>query len=50
VISAIKMPDITEAILELLADRLKDDPDLSRRDVPVPFIRAENRRFIQTFE
>lgn len=47
--SGIKMPDITEAILELLADRLKNDPDLAR-DVPVPFIRAENRRFIQTFE
>jgi len=45
----IRMPDITEAILELLADRLKDDPDL-KRDMPLPFIRAENRRFIQTLE
>jgi 8-oxo-dGTP pyrophosphatase MutT (NUDIX family) len=45
----IKMPDITEAILELLADRLKDDPDLTA-DMPVPFIRAENRRFLYTFE
>ncbi|QKV17981.1 NUDIX domain-containing protein [Oricola thermophila] len=45
----IKVPDITVAILDLLADRLKDDPDLSR-DMPVPFIRVENRRFLQTFE
>ncbi|GAB4351999.1 MAG: NUDIX domain-containing protein [Oricola sp.] len=48
-LGAIKMPDITEAILELLAGRLREDPDLSR-DIPVPFIRAENRRFVQTFE
>ena len=46
---SVKMPDITEAILELLTDRLKEDPDMSR-DMPIPFIRAENRRFIQTFE
>lgn len=45
----IKMPDITVVILELLANRLKEDPELSR-DMAVPFFRAENRRFIQTFE
>ncbi|MFZ2101328.1 MAG: NUDIX hydrolase [Oricola sp.] len=45
----VKMPDITEAILELLSNRLKEDPGMSR-DIPVPFIRAEHRRFIHTLE
>jgi len=47
-LGAIPLPDITVAILELLGDRLREDPDLTR-DLPVPFIRAENRRFVQTF-
>lgn len=43
------IPAITETVLHLLDERLKQDPDLSR-DLAVPFIRAENRRFVQTFE
>lgn len=43
------MADITRTILGILEDRLRADPELSR-DMPVPFIRAEHRRFVQTLE
>lgn len=45
----IQIPGITEAILDLLIRRLQEDPDLAQ-DVAVPFFRAENRRFVLTFE
>jgi 8-oxo-dGTP pyrophosphatase MutT (NUDIX family) len=45
----IKAPDITKAILKIIERRLQDDPDLSQ-DVPVPFFRAEYRRFVHTLE
>ena len=43
------MPTITEAILDLLAERLREDPALDR-DLPVPFIRTENRRYVLTHD
>tara|TARA_Y100000815_G_scaffold2504_2_gene2285 strand:- start:5088 stop:5822 length:735 start_codon:yes stop_codon:yes gene_type:complete len=46
-LESIRMPTITEAILDLLAERLREDPALDR-DLPVPFIRAENRRYVLT--
>ena len=46
-LDGIGMPTITETILALLAERLREDPALDR-DVPVPFIRAENRRYVLT--
>lgn len=45
----IKVPTITEIILDLFAERLREDPGLER-DLPVPFIRAENRRYVLTRE
>lgn len=48
-IEADAIPAITETVLHLLGQRLEKDPDLSR-DLAVPFIRAENRRFVQTWE
>lgn len=48
-LDSITMPDITETILDLLAKRLREDPGLDR-DLPVPFIRAENRRYVLTHD
>ena len=43
------MADITRTTLGILEDRLRADPDLSR-DMPVPFMRVEHRRFVRTLE
>lgn len=48
-LGGIRIPDITVTILDIVAHRLGEDPDLTR-DLPVPYIRAENRRFVQTYE
>jgi len=46
-LGGVKVPTITETILELLKERLREDPGLDR-NLPVPFIRAENRRYVLT--
>ncbi len=45
----LETPAITKTILAILSSRLEEDPGLTR-DLPVPFIRAQNRRFVQTLE
>lgn len=45
----IEKASITDLVLDIVASRLAEDPDLSR-DIPVPFIRARHRRMVHTVE
>ncbi|WP_421859047.1 NUDIX hydrolase [Oricola sp.] len=45
----LKIPPITGVVLDILAQRLKDDPELTDAP-PVPFYRVVNRSFIDTPE